>query len=77
MKNTLLATLSFALLCTTAQTLAHHSFAAQYDPQQPVTVRGTVTKVEWLNPHARFYVDVKDENGNASNWECELASPTG
>ena len=54
---------------------AHHSFSAEYDAKKPVTLKGTVTKVEWTNPHARFYVDVKDENGNVVNWNFELASP--
>jgi len=55
--------------------VAHHSFAAEYDVKKPVTLKGTVTKVEWTNPHARFYMDVKDENGNVTNWNLELASP--
>ena len=55
--------------------MAHHSFATQYDANRPVTLTGVVTKVEWMNPHARFYVDVKDENGNVTNWNFELASP--
>ena len=55
--------------------MAHHSFATQYDADQPVTLTGVVTKVEWMNPHARFYVDVKDENGTVTNWNLELASP--
>jgi hypothetical protein len=54
---------------------AHHSFAAEYDAKKPVSLKGTVTKVEWTNPHARFYVDVKDESGNVTNWNLELASP--
>lgn len=54
---------------------AHHSFAAEYDVKKPVTLKGTVTKVEWTNPHARFYIDVKDESGNVVNWNLELASP--
>jgi hypothetical protein len=54
---------------------AHHSFAAQYDADKPVTLAGTVTKVEWTNPHARFYVDVKDDKGVVTNWNLELASP--
>jgi hypothetical protein len=55
--------------------LAHHSFAAQYDANKPVTLKGTVTKIEWMNPHARFYVDVKDADGKLVNWNLELASP--
>ncbi len=55
--------------------MAHHSFAAEYDEKKPVTLKGVVTKVEWTNPHARFYVDVKDERGAIVNWNLELASP--
>lgn len=62
-------------LMAPAAALAHHSFAAEYDSKKPVTLKGTVTKVEWTNPHARFYIDVKDENGNVTNWNLELASP--
>src|SRR6201997_2309040 len=56
---------------------AHHSFEAEYDFNKPLKVTGTVTKVEWMNPHARFYVDVKDESGKVTNWELELGSPNG
>ena len=54
---------------------AHHSFAAQYDRDRPVTLVGPVTKIDWINPHARFFVDVKDANGKVVNWEVELAAP--
>ncbi|HEY3824306.1 MAG TPA: DUF6152 family protein [Bryobacteraceae bacterium] len=54
--------------------LAHHSFAAEYDASKPITVTGSVTKVEWMNPHARFYVDVKGENGKVTNWNFELGA---
>lgn len=55
--------------------LAHHSFSAEYDRSQPVTLRGTVTKVEWTNPHAMVYVDVSSPAGRITNWEFELGSP--
>jgi hypothetical protein len=55
--------------------VAHHSFAAQYDANKPVTLTGKVTKVEWTNPHARFYIDVKDADGKVVNWNLEIASP--
>jgi hypothetical protein len=54
---------------------AHHSFGAEYDAKQPVTLKGTVTKFEWTNPHARFYIDVKGEDGKVTSWNLELASP--
>jgi len=63
------------LLATAAPMLAHHSFTAEYDAAKPVTLTGTVTKVEWMNPHARFYIDVKDDSGTVTNWELELGSP--
>jgi hypothetical protein len=54
---------------------AHHSFAAQYDANKPVTLKGKVTKVEWTNPHARFYINVPAADGKVVNWNLELASP--
>jgi hypothetical protein len=54
---------------------AHHSFAAEYDRSKPVSVTGTVTKVEWTNPHIWFYVDVKDEKGAVTNWAFSAAPP--
>jgi hypothetical protein len=68
---------SIGLLATAAPMLAHHSFAAEYDAKKPVTLTGTVTKIEWMNPHARFYMDVKDDSGNVTHWELELGSPNG
>jgi hypothetical protein len=75
MKAGLSVLLVLASTLTSLDARAHHSFAAQYDADKPVTLIGTVTKVEWTNPHARFYVDVKDEKGVVTNWNLELASP--
>lgn len=53
----------------------HHSFSAEYDRNKPVTVHGTVTRLEWTNPHAMVYVDVPSPSGKVVNWEFELGSP--
>jgi hypothetical protein len=53
---------------------AHHGFAGEYDINKPVEVTGIVSKIEWTNPHARFYVDVKDASGKVTTWNFELAS---
>jgi hypothetical protein len=54
---------------------AHHPFSAEYDAEKPVTMTGTVTKVEWENPHAHIYMDVKGDNGQTTNWNWELGNP--
>jgi hypothetical protein len=56
---------------------AHHGFMAEFDINKPIKATGTVTKVEWMNPHVWFYVDVKDEAGTVQNWAFELAGPNG
>lgn len=54
---------------------AHHSFAAQYDSNKPVSLKGWVTKVEWSNPHVYFYIDVENEKGEVENWGIEMGPP--
>jgi hypothetical protein len=56
---------------------AHHSFAAEYDRDKGITLTGTVTKVEWTNPHVYFYIDAKDQDGKVTNWAIELGNPAG
>jgi hypothetical protein len=76
MKSRLAALIAVAGLAIPAvPAFAHHSFAAEYDASKPVKISGTVAKVEWTNPHARFYVDVKDDKGQTVQWNFELASP--
>ena len=65
-----------ALLLLAARAGAHHSFAAEFDAEAPIELTGTVTKVEWANPHTFFYIDVT-QNGRVDNWALELGSPNG
>jgi hypothetical protein len=64
------------LVAAAAPGYAHHSFAAEFDADKPVKVVGTVTKIEWTNPHAWIYIDVMDDSGKVANWGWELGSPT-
>jgi hypothetical protein len=70
---------AFALMAAAFVTpaLAHHSFAAEYDSKKPVTMKGIITKVDWMNPHVYFYIDVKDDSGNITNWGFEMGPPAG
>jgi len=65
---------AMGFVCT-LRVSAHHSFTAEYDIKKPISMTGTVTSVEWQNPHTWFYIDVKDDTGNVTNWGMELASP--
>jgi len=67
--------LGFALITGTAGLAAHHSFAAEYDDQKPVKVTGTLTKVEWTNPHVWYYVDVKNPDGSITKWAFSGGAP--
>lgn len=65
-----------ALILFTGSAVAHHSFAAQYDINQPVDLTGAVTKIEWNNPHVYFYIDVlNEETGRIENWAWEMGAP--
>ena len=66
-----------AVAAAVTPAIAHHSFSAEYDNKKPVTLRGTVTKVDWMNPHVYFYIDVADEKGDISNWGLEMGPPNG
>ena len=77
MRAKLLTVMAGGFIMAAVPMLAHHSFSAEYDRAKSIELTGTVTKVEWMNPHARFYLDVKDADGKVTNWEFELGSPNG
>lgn len=70
----LLAFTSIALLWA-VPTVAHHSFAAEFDETKPVTLKGTLTQLDWLNPHGWLHIDVKDADGKVVNWAIEAGAP--
>jgi hypothetical protein len=63
------------LFLNAAPVFAHHAFAAEFDAKRPVKLRGTVTKMEWINPHAWIHVDVKDADGKVTSWMIEAGTP--
>ncbi|PYR36828.1 MAG: hypothetical protein DMF90_08765 [Acidobacteria bacterium] len=67
---------SLCLLLASAGVSAHHAFAAEFDANQPITLRGTVVKVEWINPHSWIHIDVKGEDGKVDRWMIEGGNPT-
>ena len=71
----LTATALVLIVAAAAPLIAHHAFAAQFDRNKPITLVGPVTKMDWINPHARIFMDAKDASGKVVNWEVELGSP--
>jgi hypothetical protein len=67
--------LGCGLVFSSSTLSAHHSFAAEYDANKPVTLKGMVTKVDWVNPHSWVHIDVTDSDGKVTNWSCETAPP--
>ena len=77
MRTRCLGILGLGLHLAAAPAVAHHSFAAEFDAKQPLKLTGTVTKVEWTNPHVWFYLDIKDDTGKVTNWGMEMGGPNG
>jgi len=75
--KTLLGVVAATVVLAVPAAHAHHSFAAEFDSDKPVKLSGTVTQIQWRNPHTYFYVDVADEKGTVHNWAFELGSPNG
>lgn len=66
----------FSLLLAAAPALAHHSFTAEFNSDKTATITGTITQVEWINPHTYWHVDVKDADGSAQHWVIQGGSPS-
>ena len=67
---------AIALLVSGPSVVAHHSFAAQYDRDKPITLKGDITKIEWANPHIYFYIDVAEPGGAKVHWSIEGGAPS-
>jgi Family of unknown function (DUF6152) len=76
-KNSAILAVCAGLLLAALPAVAHHSFAAEFDASQPITVKGTVTKMDWVNPHSHLLFDVKAEDGTIQHWSAECLPPNG
>ena len=75
MKSWIIRLAAAAVITAAVPAVAHHSFAAEFDAKKPVKLQGTVTKMEWINPHAWIYLDVKNTDGSVTNWMVEAGAP--
>src|SRR3989440_12978960 len=75
MRNKLAIVAGLGLLLVAAPVWAHHAFAAEFDSTKPVKLRGTITKMEWINPHAWMHLEVKKKDGTVENWMIEAGPP--
>ena len=75
--NFAVAILAAGLLASASPVWAHHAFAAEFDVNKPMVLKGTVTKMEWINPHAWIHMDVKDAQGKTTEWMIEAGAPNG
>ena len=75
MKRTITALILLGLVAIGSRAAAHHSFDAEYDSKKPITITGFVTKLDWINPHAYVYIDVRDDAGAVTNYKVEMGPP--
>ena len=74
-RNVILTVVAIALLSFASHVVAHHAFSAEFDANKPVKLRGSVTKMDWINPHAWMHISVRNPDGSVVNWMIELGPP--